>query len=336
MKYFEFLFSQFLFPDRLTVLKIFIFIESVSYFSGVFEPTKTDAQKIFSPQFPGVISLNSKVLWSILSSTIIEVLKKRWTLLKLICPNQADKENSDMEGMPPAYIVVATSWEDPDDDPEELEIVIKEKKIDTKIEKVENILDNQIRNKNQNFIKNYWKTLNSISAPDYRCPKDYWHCRIISCSLHLAGKQLINEESFNSANWHCLQQLEDEQLSKMLEGVQLVQLGHGDVQHLHCDGGLLFSKEGYYDPLGTKNCKGRWYTLAGNVNLFLAYSAVGVIISFVFITDKDFRDENRDYRKLKNKEKTVFWKHSNCRALSTNIKKKSAMTTANKLTQAAY
>ena len=73
-----------------------------------------------------------------------------------------------MEGMPPAYIVVATSWEDPDDDPEELEIVIREKKIDTKIEKVENILGNQIRNKNHNFIKNYWKTLNSISAPDYR------------------------------------------------------------------------------------------------------------------------------------------------------------------------
>ena len=61
MKYFEFLFSQFLFPDRLTVLKIFIFVESVSYFYGVFEPTKTDAQQIFSPQFPGVISLNSKV-----------------------------------------------------------------------------------------------------------------------------------------------------------------------------------------------------------------------------------------------------------------------------------
>merc|ERR1719320_2366977 len=134
--------------------------------------------------------------------------------------------------MPPAYIVVDTSWEDPDDDqdddPEELEIVIKEKKIDTKIEKVENILDNQIRNKNRNFIKNYWKKLNSISAPDYRCPKDYWHCRILSCSLHLAGKQLINEESFNSANWHCPQQLEDEQLSKML-----VQLGHGVVQQLH-------------------------------------------------------------------------------------------------------
>ena len=81
---------------------------------------------------------------------------------------------------------------------------------------------------------------------------------------------------------------------------------------------------------------GRWYTLAGNVNLFLAYSAVGVIISFVFITDKDSRDENRDYRKLKNKEKTVFWKHSNCRSLSTNNKKKSAMGTANTLTLVAY
>jgi len=334
------LFSQFLFPDRLTVLKIFIFIESVSYFSGVFQPTKTDAQKIFSPQFPGVISLNSKVLWSLLSSTIIEVLKKRWTLLKLICPNQADKESSDMEGMPPAYIVVDTSWEDPDDDPDdepdELEIVIKEKKIDTKIKKVENILDNQIRNKNQNFIKNYWKTQKAISVPNYRlCPKDYWHCRIISCSLHLAGKQLINEESFNSANWHCLQQLEDEHLSKMLEGVQLVQLGHGDVQHLHCDGGLLFSKEGY-DPLDTKNCRGRWYTLV------LAYSAVGVIISFVFITDKGIRDENRDYRKyyverkLKNKEKIVSWKHSNCHALCSKNEKKAAMTTAHKLTLVAY
>merc|ERR1711955_165807 len=102
-----------------------------------------------------------------------------------------------------------------------------------------------------------------------------------------------------------------------------------------CDGGLLVSKEGY-DPLDTKNYRGRWYTLV------LAYSAVGVIISFVFITDKGIRDENRDYRKyhvegkLKNKEKTISWIHSNCHALSSKNEKKTAMTTANKLTLVAY
>merc|ERR1711942_124345 len=110
---------------------LYSFVESVSFFFCAYHPSQTDGQNIFAQQLPGVMPLNSKVLWSILSSTIIEVLKKRWTLLKLICPNQADKENSDMEGMPPAYIVVATSWEDPDDDPEELEIIIREKKIDT-------------------------------------------------------------------------------------------------------------------------------------------------------------------------------------------------------------
>jgi len=342
VRYLKFLFTQFLFPDRLTVLMIFIFVESVSYFSVVFQPTKTDAQKIFAPQFPGVISLNSKVLWSILSSTIIEVLKKRWTLLKLICPEQADQENSDMEGMPPAYIVVDTSWEDldDDDDPHQVEIVLEENKIDTKIENIENILDNQIGTKNPNFIKNYWTTLKFISVPKYSLwPQDYWHCRIITWYLQLVGKQLKDEESFNSANWHCLQQLEDVKLSKMLKEVQLVQ-----AQHLPCapggDGGLLFSIEDYEEHC-TKDCKGKWYILAGKVNLFLANSAVGVIISFALITDQNSSDETKDYkvdnvgRKAKNKERKVSWIQSNCRALSPNNYKESVITTANKLTQVA-
>jgi len=339
------LFTQFLFPDRLTVLMIFIFVESVSYFSFFFQPTKTNAQKIFAPQFPGVISLNSKVLWSILSSTIIEVLKKRWTLVKLICPEQADQENSDMEGMPPAYIVVDTSWEDSDedDDPHQVEIVLEENKIDTKIGNVENILDNQIGTQNQNFIKNYWKTLKFISIPIYSLwPQDYWHCRIITWYLQLAGKQLLDEESFNSANWHSLQQLEDVKLSKMLKEVQLVQ-----AQQLPCvpggegvDGGLLFSIEDY-EAHCTKDCKGKWYILAGKVNLFLANSAVGAILSFSFIPDQDISDETKDYkmknvgRKGKNEEIKVSWIQSNCRALSPNNYKESVLTTANKLTQVA-
>jgi len=331
------LFAQFLFPDRLTVLIIFIFIESVSYFSVVFQPTKSDAHKILAPQFPGLISLNSKVLWSILSSTTIEVLKKRWTLLKLLCLENADQENSDMEGMPPPYIVVDTSWEDSDDDddPAEVEIVFEKKKIDTKVEEVENIFDNQIGNKYLNCNKKCWRTFKLFSVPIYSLwPQDYWHCRNITWYLHLAGKQMIDEESFNSVNWHCLQQLE----SKMLEEVQL---GHVLVQHLpraqggDGDGGLLFSIEDYA-PQCTKDCRGKWYILAGKVNLFLANSAVGVIISFALITDQDIIDETKD-DKMNNvgKEKKVSWIQSNCRALSPNNYKESVITTDNKLTQAA-
>merc|ERR1719402_483467 len=91
-----------------------------------------------------------------------------------------------------------------------------------------------------------------------------------------------------------------------------------------------------YAPQYTKDCRGKWYILAGKVNLFLANSAVGVIISFAYIADQGIIDETKD-DKMNNvgKEKKVSWIQSNCRALSPNNYKESVITTDNKLTQAA-
>ena len=76
---------------------------------------------------------------------------------------------SEMEGMPPAYIVVDMSWEDPDDDLNDLANKKENNdKIKEKFDKNENSLDNQNENKIQEFIQNYWRKNTSPYSHRYR------------------------------------------------------------------------------------------------------------------------------------------------------------------------
>jgi len=87
-----------------------------------------------------VLPLNSKVLWSVMSSTIIEVLKKRWTLMRLLQVQKEADGSAGTVGMPPSYIVVETYWEDTDNDP-------GDDIIDLELEKVKPCLGNPIDDK---------------------------------------------------------------------------------------------------------------------------------------------------------------------------------------------
>lgn len=272
------------------MLMLFIFVESFSYFFCVYQPTQTDAQQIFAQQLPRVIPLSSKVLWSILSSTIIEVLKKRWALLQMICPKLQNKETSELEGMPPAYIVVETSWEDPDDDTNELE-EMNINNIDRNVEDVENMLENQIENKNTDFIQNYWRTCISTNIPRYRLwPEEYSHFRLGTCLL----TQLLHRAQLCNGNGFCQSQLEVVNLSEKYQKMQCVPREDARPPMLLPAIGLYMGSYSSNHSALTKNMKGIWYILAGNFNIFLANSGVGVAISLAFINAQDIIDETKD------------------------------------------
>jgi len=333
IRYFRFSFTQFLFPDRISMLMLYILVETVSYFYFVYNSNHKDAQQIFAQQLLGLVPLNSKVLWSILSSTIIEILKKRWILLELICPKEENRDISEMEGMPPAYIVVDMSWDDPEDDLNEIENRKDDNdKIDAKNDKVEDNLDNRIEIKVQEYFQNYWRKHNSPYTHRYSLlPDNYWHLKIGNLFLDRIGKHQINEESFCSANGFCLNKLEVMKLSMMSKEVNLVPSNLAVIPGLlpylplstcrPVGGGLYMchkktgSSTAEHHKALTKNMKGIWYTiLAGKFNIFLANSAVGVVISLAFVNAQDIIDETEDYdtktreniwRKVKRKQKNL-------------------------------
>lgn len=355
LSYLKHLFTLFLFPNRTTLLMLYSFVESVSFFFCAYHPSQTDAQNIFAQQLPGVMPLNSKVLWSILSSTIIEVLKKRWTLLNIICPNQENQENPDMMGMPPSYIVVDISWEDPDDDSDHLEVINEEKRIETKNENLENNLDNQIGKKYQDFFQNYWRTSTFVSFPrNSLCLRDHWQLKI-GTSLLWFGKQWRAMASYSTANGLCIKQLEVVSVSQMLNVLQLVP-PHKDLvdallPHLAVSpgveggGGLPPSSTAECEPQSTKDFEGIWYVLAGEIKFILVNTAVGVIISLAFINAKDIIDETKEYEpkcienlrgKVRTKEKKTFSGiKSKCRKLSPSNKKESVSNAATTLIEIA-
>lgn len=344
---------------------LYILVETGSYFYYLYNSNTEDAQRIFAYQLAGLIPLNSKVLWSILSSTIIEVLKKRWILLELICPKEENQEISEMEGMPPAYIVVDMSWEDPDDDLNDLENENENNdKINEKFDKNENSLDNQNENKIQELIQNYWRKNTSPYIHRYSLwPENYWHLKIGKSFFDQFGKHQINQESFCSADSFCFNQLEVFKLSMMLKEEKSLPPNlaviSGVLPYLPLKtcrpfgGGIYMCGEKTQALIGssiaekntalTENLKGIWYILAGKFNIFLANSAVGVVISLAFVNAQDIIDKTKDYdtktreniwRKVKRKEKNLSAIEHKCYNFSPSNEEEPASRAATTFTHA--
>jgi len=332
IRYLKFLFTQFLFPDRMSLVLLYIFVETISFFYSVYFVNHKDAQKLFAHQLTGIIPLNSKVMWSVLSSAIIEVLKKRWILLELICPTEEKKEISEMDGMPPAYIVVDMRWDDPED-------YLNCDKKDNIGEKIEEIENNQNENQISEFIQNYWKTNTSLFNHRYSSwPENNWYSKIgnKNCFLDEIYKHQINEESFCIANVKgfyftpfevvklSMRSKEDRLLPQKMAVISGLlpylpletcrPLGGGYYMYGEKPQELIGSSLAEHNEALTENFKGIWYILAGKFNLFLANSAVGVVISLAFLNAHDIIHETKDYdtktkgniwRKVKRKEKLL-------------------------------
>jgi len=119
---------------------LFVLFDSVQYFSFICSSNQKNAQDFVVNHMIAVLPLNSKVLWSVMSSTIIEVLKKRWTLMRLLQVQKEADGRAGTVGMPPSYIVVETYWDDTDNDP-------GDDKTDLELVNVKHCSDNPIKDK---------------------------------------------------------------------------------------------------------------------------------------------------------------------------------------------
>jgi len=353
IRHFKFLFTQFLFPDRSSLVALYLLVETISYFSFVFYANYKDAQRQLAHLLLGIIPLNSKVLWSILSSTAIEVLKKRWTLLKLICPKQEIPECSEMVGMPPAYIVVDMRWDDPEEDINEY----RNKNID----QFEENEINQNQNKIDESIKYYWMKT-SFVAPRYRFWSAInWNWKMGNDTYFLNQIHPQNEESFFFTRLRGLNFKQSKVLKHSMKLKEVywhqkcMAVITGLLPYLHLEtcrylgGGLYMcgsrhsNLAGQSDTALTENLKGIWYILAGKFNLFLANSAVGVVITLAFVNASK-GDKSKEYgtkikrntwRKVKRKEKYLpAPKPNNCYNFSPFNEEKPAAIAATTFTHA--
>jgi len=119
---------------------LFVLFDSVQYFSFICSSNQKNAQDFVVNHMIAVLPLNSKVLWSVMSSTIIEVLKKRWTLMRLLQIQKEADGSTRTVGMPPSYIVVETYWDDTDNEP-------GDDKTDLELVNVKHCSDNPIKDK---------------------------------------------------------------------------------------------------------------------------------------------------------------------------------------------
>jgi len=353
IRHFKFLFTQFLFPDRASLVPIYLLFETVSYYSFVFYANYKDAQRQLAHFLLGIIPLNSKVLWSILSSTTIEVLKKRRTLLKFFCPNEEIPECSEMVGMPPAYIVVDIRWDDPEEDINEY----KDKNIDQFEEKE----INQNENKIDESVKKYWKKT-SFVAPRYRFWSEInWNWKIGNNSFFPNQIHPQNEESFFFTRLRGINFKQSKVLKHSMKLKEVywhqkrMAVITGLLPYLHLEtcrdlgGGLYMCGSRHSNLAGqsntalTENLKGIWYILAGKFNLFLANSAVGVVITLAF-ANANKGDKSKEYgtkikrntwRKVKRKEKYLSApKSNNCYKFSPFNEEKPAAIAATTFTKA--
>jgi len=259
-------------------------------------------------------------------------------LLELIWPKEKNQNILEMEGMPPAYIVVDIRWDDPEDE------LIKDE-IENKIEETEENIKNEDENKIDEPFQNYWMTNTPFYTQRYSSwPENCWHWTIGNCFLDQIYKYQVNQERLCIANVEGSYFTFSEVLKLSLGGKE----DHLILKKIAVISGLLtvnpletcrLSSGGVYmwgdnnqEKLSssfaehntelTKNTKGIWYILAGKFNLFLANSAFGVVvvISLAFVNVQDIIHETKDYdSKLKgNNWRKVKRKKTVLPALKTN------------------
>jgi len=104
------------------LLLCFVYFEFWLFLFSFQLPNKKEAEgSIFIYNLPS----NSMVLLSLLTSFVVEVIKERKTIHKLVYPHQhGSVDYEDRLGMPPSYMVVDIRWDDyAEESSEELELV---------------------------------------------------------------------------------------------------------------------------------------------------------------------------------------------------------------------
>merc|ERR1711962_582271 len=111
-----FCFPFFIFVLEPLVLRVFFLYASINFMTTHFMfsfqlPKKEEARSIFTYSPPS----NSKILLSLFGSFVIELIKKRKSLHKLIYPHNENREELEagvgVGGMPPSYMVVSITWD---------------------------------------------------------------------------------------------------------------------------------------------------------------------------------------------------------------------------------
>jgi len=247
------------------LLLCFVYFEFWLFLFSFQLPNKKEAEgSIFIYSLPS----NSMVLLSLLTSFVVEVIKERKTIHKLVYPHRhSSVEYEDRLGMPPSYMVVDISWDDYAQEPSEEIVQLQDPTRLVQLQdstkeifqhhKTPPLLSPDIKSLYQNY--NLLKTHQRLFLDDQiLC----WRTNLRSNVEHLAVLKLLITK-----------------LTKPNRVKQVITKLTKQNQKLQPISVAISTAENHGKTATTENHEEIWVLLTSNFNIFVVTSALGVVAS---------------------------------------------------------
>merc|ERR1711990_1398430 len=247
------------------LLLCFVYFEFWLFLFSFQLPNKKEAEgSIFIYSLPS----NSMVLLSLLTSFVVELIKERKTIHKLVYPHRhSSVEYEDRLGMPPSYMVVDISWDDYAQEPSEEIVQLQDPTRLVQLQdsmkeifqhhKTPPLLSPDIKSLYQNY--NLLKTHQRLFLDDQiLC----WRTDLRSNVEHLAVLKLLITK-----------------LTKPNRVKQVITKLTKQNQKLQPISVAISTAENHGKTATTENHEEIWVLLTSNFNIFVVTSALGVVAS---------------------------------------------------------
>jgi len=251
------------------LLLCFVYFEFWLFLFSFQLPNKKEAEgSIFIYSLPS----NSMVLLSLLTSFVVEVIKERKTIHKLVYPHQhSSVDYEDRLGMPPSYMVVDIRWDDyAEESSEELELV----QLQDPMKKMFHNTPPPILPDRKSLYQNYnlLKTHQRLFLDDQiLC----WRTDLRSNVEHLAVLKLLITKltKANRVNQVLTKLTNPNQVNQVI-----TKLTNPNTK-LKPISAAISTAENHGKTATTENHEEIWVLLTSNFNIFVVTSALGVVAS---------------------------------------------------------
>jgi len=249
------------------LLLCFVYFEFWLFLFSFQLPNKKEAEgSIFIYTLPS----NSMVLLSLLTSLVVEVIKERKTIHKLVYPHHhSSVEFEDRLGMPPSYMVVDIRWDDYAEEPSQEIVQLQDpiKLVQLQDPTKEILFQHHtsppppISTDRKSLYQNYnlLKTHQRLFLDDQiLC----WRTDFLSNVEHLAVLKLLITK-----------------LTKPNRVIQVITKLTKPNPKLHSISAAISTAENHGKTATTENHEEIWVLLTSNFNIFVVTSALGVVAS---------------------------------------------------------
>jgi len=249
------------------LLLCFVYFEFWLFLFSFQLPNKKEAEgSIFIYTLPS----NSMVLLSLLTSLVVEVIKERKTIHKLVYPHHhSSVEFEDRLGMPPSYMVVDIRWDDYAEEPSQEIVQLQDP---TKLV--------QLQDPTKEILFQHHTSPPPPNSPDRKSLYQNYNLLKTHQRLFLDDQILCWRTDLRSNVEHlAVLKLLITKLTKPNRVNQVITKLTNPNQKLQPISAAISTAENHGKTATTENHEEIWVLLTSNFNIFVVTSALGVVAS---------------------------------------------------------